>query len=97
MDVAPTDAATLFDHFNPGAALPTRFRRTLEAAYDHPSWSLAMARKDAGLMVAEAAAAQVPLATLPTIAAAMDALLAEGHAEADWTILARDALAAARR
>lgn len=97
MGVDADAAAGLFDFFNPGAAVPARMRRAAAADYANPSWTLAMARKDLGLMQAEAAAAGQPLATLPTIAAAMDALLAEGHGEADWTILARDALAAARR
>ena len=97
MGVDADAAAGLFDFFNPGSAVPARMRRAAAADYTNPSWTLAMARKDLGLMQAEAAAAGQPLATLPTIAAAMDDLLGEGNGEADWTILARDALAAARR
>jgi 3-hydroxyisobutyrate dehydrogenase len=92
MNVAPRDAATLFDHFNPGAAIPARFARVLEAAYDQPSWELAMARKDARLMQAEADQAGVALAVLPVVAQLMDAKIAEGFGKADWTVIARDLL-----
>lgn len=93
MGVAPPDVATLFDHFNPGASLPARFERMLEAAYDDPSWALVMARKDAGLVEAEVARAGIDLAIVPAIAARMDAMIARGHGDADWTVLARDFLA----
>jgi 3-hydroxyisobutyrate dehydrogenase-like beta-hydroxyacid dehydrogenase len=51
-----------------------------------------MARKDAGLMAAEAAAAGIPMAFLPAIIARMDTVLAEGTAHLDWTVLGRDHL-----
>lgn len=56
-----------------------------------PSFELAMARKDFGLML-ELAAGR-PLAVLPGIAARMDALIAAGHGVDDVTILAQHALA----
>ncbi|MBL9020446.1 MAG: NAD(P)-dependent oxidoreductase [Myxococcales bacterium] len=90
MGVAPREVATLFEHFNPGANVPARFQRMTDADYDNPSWELAMARKDARLMQAEADAAGVRLALVPMVAAAMDRLIAEGHGHADWTILGRD-------
>lgn len=93
MGVAPAEAATLFAHFNPGAQAPARMARMLEAAYDEPSWELAMARKDARLMQAEVDGAGVVLALLPAIAARMDAVIAEGHGHADWTVIAKDHLA----
>lgn len=93
MNVAPTEAAALFQHFNPGATVPARMARMLDtASWDKPSWALSMARKDARLMTEEAARANVPLSFLPAIAARMDALIARGHGEHDWTILAKDAL-----
>lgn len=90
--IAPAEVAGLFEHFNPGAASPARFRRLIDMPYDDPSWALAMARKDAGLVQAEVARAGLELSIVPAIAARMDTLLAEGHAEADWTIFARDFL-----
>lgn len=93
LDVPPGDAATLFDHFNPGATIGLRMKRMLDGNFSEPSWELAMARKDARLMVDEAAAHGVSFAVLPAIAARMDALIAEGHGADDWTVLAKDALA----
>jgi 3-hydroxyisobutyrate dehydrogenase-like beta-hydroxyacid dehydrogenase len=71
-------------------------RRVVAADYDHASWTLAMARKDAGLMQAEADAAGVPLVALPAIAAQMDEMIARGFRELDWTVIAKDALAPKR-
>jgi 3-hydroxyisobutyrate dehydrogenase len=90
MDVAPAEAAKLFDHFNPGASIPARFKRVIDADYDHPSWELGMARKDARLMQAEAKNSGVALSMLPAVAALMDRRIAEGHEHADWTVLAKD-------
>lgn len=56
-----------------------------------PSFELAMARKDIGLMLEMAGAR--PLAVLPGMAARMDQLIATGHGADDFTILAKDALA----
>jgi len=90
MGVAPAEVATLFEHFNPGASVPTRFKRMTDADYDRPSWELAMARKDAKLMQAEADGAGVALAMLPAVAALMDRFIADGYGHADWTVVARD-------
>jgi 3-hydroxyisobutyrate dehydrogenase len=90
MSVSPAQVATLFEHFNPGAILPARFKRMTEADYDHPSWELAMARKDARLMQAEADLAGIMLSMLPAFAARMDAAIAAGHGHADWTVVAKD-------
>jgi 3-hydroxyisobutyrate dehydrogenase len=90
MNVSPAEAGTLFEHFNPGVSLPGRYRRMTERAYDQPSWELAMARKDARLMVEEATRAGLPLILLPALARLMDQRIAEGHAHADWTVVAND-------
>jgi len=92
LGVAPTDVAMLFDHFNPGMTLPARLHRMIAADYEHPSWELAMARKDARLVQAEVDAAGVALTGLPAIAARMDALVQQGFGNADWTVLAREFL-----
>lgn len=93
MNISPAEVASLFDHFNPGAAVPARFKRILEADFDHPSWELSMARKDARLMQAEANAAGVALSMLPAFAALMDRAIAQGHGRADWTVVAKDFVA----
>ncbi|MBS1121848.1 MAG: 2-hydroxy-3-oxopropionate reductase [Deltaproteobacteria bacterium] len=90
--VLPEDAAKLLDVFNPGVTVAARMNRMVEGKFSEPSWELAMARKDARLMLEEAARAHVPLAVLPAIAARMDTVIAEGHGSADWTVLAKDAL-----
>ena len=92
MGVAPAEVATLLQHFNPGASLPARFARLISAPYDDPSWELAMARKDARLVLDECARAGVQLPTLPAITAHMDEMIARGFGNVDWTVLARDFL-----
>jgi 3-hydroxyisobutyrate dehydrogenase len=90
--VAPEDAAKLFDSFNPGVTIGARMKRMLDGNFEQPSWELAMARKDARIMLEEAERAGLPLSVLPAIAARMDTVIAEGHGAHDWTVLAKDAL-----
>jgi 3-hydroxyisobutyrate dehydrogenase len=92
LGVKPEDAATLFDAFNPGVTLGARVKRMLAAEFQSPSWELAMARKDARLMLEEADRHGVPLPMLPAIAATMDRYIERGHAHDDWTVIAKDAL-----
>lgn len=92
MDVSPSAAASLFDRFNPGATAPARIQRMIDARYTDPSWELGMARKDARLMMEEAARSRVPLHVLPAIAARMDELVAQGHGRHDWSVLGKDSL-----
>ena len=92
LDVAPAEAASLFDHFNPGTSIPARIKRMVDGSFADPSWQLVMARKDARLILEAAAAAGVPLAVVPAIAARMDEVIAEGHGHDDWTVLAKDAI-----
>lgn len=91
--IEPEEAATLFDAFNPAVTMGARVKRILEGDYGRPSWELAMARKDARLMVEAADAAHVPLALVPAIAREMDRWIERGHAHDDWTVIAKDALA----
>jgi 3-hydroxyisobutyrate dehydrogenase-like beta-hydroxyacid dehydrogenase len=58
------------------------------------SFELTMARKDVRLMLESAGA--LPLATLPGIAARIDALIAAGHGREDLSALAADAVANSR-
>lgn len=92
LDIDPKVAATLFEHFNPGKTIEARIQRMLSGDHSKPSWELAMARKDARIMLDEAAASGRPLPVLPAIAARMDALIAEGHGKDDWTVLGKAAL-----
>jgi 3-hydroxyisobutyrate dehydrogenase len=92
LDVTPADATALFDVFNPGALVGARVKRVLTGDFTHASWELAMARKDARLMLEEGERHGVPLPMLPAIAATMDGFLERGHAHDDWTVIAKDAL-----
>jgi 3-hydroxyisobutyrate dehydrogenase len=89
LDVTPEDAASLFSFFNPGTTIGARMKRMIDGSFEEPSWELSMARKDARLMLDEAARANVPMAVLPAIAARMDEVIAEGHGNADWTVLGK--------
>ncbi len=90
MDIEPDDAAGIFDWLNFGASAPARIKGILLGNFDHPSWELTMARKDARLMMVEAGRGQVPLTTIPAIAAEMDRWIAKGHAHDDWTVMAKE-------
>lgn len=92
LGVKPEDAAALFDAFNPGVTLGARVKRVLAAEFETASWELAMARKDARLMLEEGERSGVPLPMLPAIAATMDRFIERGHAHDDWTVIAKDAL-----
>jgi 3-hydroxyisobutyrate dehydrogenase len=52
-----------------------------------PTFELAMARKDVRLMMETAG--RLPLATLPGIAARMDALIADGRGADDLAVMGR--------
>ncbi|HVW27164.1 MAG TPA: NAD(P)-binding domain-containing protein [Polyangiaceae bacterium] len=88
LGIEAKDASSLFDFFNPGMLVPLRVQRILAANFSDPSWELAMARKDARLMMEAASAAGSSLSVLPSIAALMDRFIGEGHAHRDWTIIA---------
>jgi 3-hydroxyisobutyrate dehydrogenase len=90
MGVPAKEAATLFQHFNPATAIAARTQRMTDATFAPPSWELAMARKDARLVQGEVDKAGVHLILLEAIAARMDAAIAQGHGNADWTIVAKD-------
>jgi 3-hydroxyisobutyrate dehydrogenase len=90
LGIAPTEAASLFDNFNPGMMTVARMKRMLEMDFANPSWELAMARKDARLMMEEADRGGTLLAAIPAIAAEMDRWIEKGHGKDDWTVIAKD-------
>jgi 3-hydroxyisobutyrate dehydrogenase len=92
LNITGTEMNALFDTWNPGAALPARLKRMLSAQYDNPSWELSMARKDARLMMDEAANANTVLNVIPTIAAEMDRWIEKGMAHKDWSVIGSDNL-----
>jgi 3-hydroxyisobutyrate dehydrogenase len=92
MGISAADAGQLFKFFNPGATLQWRLDRILADKFGEPSWELAMARKDARLMLEETARGGGALALLPSIAQLMDKYLERGHAHDDWTVITKDSL-----
>ena len=85
--VEPNDVLGLFQDFDLRNVLRARGAKMAAGDYG-TSWTLAMARKDQGLMVD--AARGRPLTVLPAVGARMDALIAEGEGEKDLAVLARD-------
>jgi len=86
-DVPPEQMLALFDVFKPGGALPFLGQRVAKAGAGPASFELAMARKDARLMLE--AAPQGTTLLLPAIAAAMDRALARGDGAADYAVFTR--------
>jgi 3-hydroxyisobutyrate dehydrogenase-like beta-hydroxyacid dehydrogenase len=85
--VDPNDVLGLFQDFDLRNVLRARGAKMAAGDYG-TSWTLAMARKDQGLMID--AAQGRPLAVLPAVGARMDTLIAEGEGEKDLAVLARD-------
>ncbi len=90
--IQPSELLTLFDNWNPGAILPARLKKILEAKFNEPSFELNMARKDAGLMLSAVQEAGTTLAIIPAIADVMDQWIAKGHGNDDWSVIAKDSL-----
>ncbi|BAH37714.1 MAG TPA: NAD(P)-dependent oxidoreductase [Gemmatimonas aurantiaca] len=88
-DVEAPDALKLLEFFNPGSMLQNRGRKMSEGDFE-ASFELVMARKDVRLM--QETAGPRPLAALPSIAARMDEVIAQGHGAEDFGVIARDAL-----
>jgi 3-hydroxyisobutyrate dehydrogenase-like beta-hydroxyacid dehydrogenase len=89
LEIAPADALSLFALFNPAGTVQFRGQAMARGDY-RASFELAMARKDARLMLE--AAGQAPLCVLPAIAARRDQLIARGHGHDDLGVLAVDAV-----
>lgn len=90
LGISGEELSKLFDSWNPAAAMPARMKRITEGNFDQPSWELAMARKDAGLMIAEAKKENAHLAVVPSIAAEMDSWIKKGYGNSDWSVIAKD-------
>lgn len=85
-----SDLFELFSAWNPGSMIIPRMKRITGGEFDNPSWELAMARKDAGLMMNEADKNGVSLAVVPAIAAEMDKWIADGYGNSDWTVIGKN-------
>lgn len=89
-DISVEDIETLFQSWNPGSMVPARLKRMTSGKFDKPSWELAMARKDARLMIEEAQKGGNSLTVIPAMAALMDHWIKNGHGSNDWTVIAHD-------
>lgn len=84
------EVSELFDELNVAAWVPARRRKLYESDPARPTWELAMARKDAGLMADASGKAGRPLLVIPALIERMDGLIAAGDGALDYTVLARD-------
>jgi 3-hydroxyisobutyrate dehydrogenase len=89
--VRPADTMPVLELFNPGAVISGRARNMLALDFT-PSFELAMARKDVRLMLETAG--DLPLSTLPGIAARMDVLIDAGEGARDTAVMGRQAVEA---
>jgi 3-hydroxyisobutyrate dehydrogenase len=87
--VPADETLNVLELFNVGGVVAGRGKSMASRDYA-PSFELAMARKDVGLMLE--AAGERPLAALPGIAARMDALIAQGFGTDDLAVIGREAV-----
>lgn len=92
LGLSVADLSSLFDSWNPGAQLQGRLKRMTSDDYSVPSWELSMARKDTGLFIEAAEAANTHLTLLPQIATLMDEWIEKGYGHHDWTVIAKDCI-----
>jgi len=90
--IQPSEFLKLFNNRNPDAMVPARLKKITKAKFNEPLWELNMARKDAGFMLSAANNTGTNLAAIPAIATAMDACIAKGHGNDDWSVIAKDGL-----
>lgn len=90
LGISGEEISGLFASWNPAAAMPARLNKILGGDFDSPSWELAMARKDVGLMLNEAKQSGTHLAVIPAIATEMDKWIAKGYGDKDWSVIAKD-------
>jgi 3-hydroxyisobutyrate dehydrogenase len=90
LGISGEELSTLFASWNPAASMPARLNKILTGDFDSPSWELAMARKDAGLMMEEAKQSDAHLTIIPAIATEMDKWIEKGYGDKDWSVIAKD-------
>lgn len=80
-----SEAYTLFENYDPAGQIPGRGKRMAQSDYE-PTWTLDMAHKDAGLMLASAS--ELPLPVIASLEQAMRAALERGFGEKDLAAIA---------
>ncbi|MEP7258631.1 MAG: NAD(P)-binding domain-containing protein [Flavitalea sp.] len=88
--VPVAEISALLELLNPTVVAQGRVKKITSNTFDQPSWELGMARKDARLMMEQAASTQNTLIVIPAVAKKMDLWLEKGHSKNDWTILSKD-------
>lgn len=83
LGIEPQDAYTLFGEFNPGNAIGGRGKSMAAGRFTPPNFELTMARKDARLMIDEAARHGATLDVVPAVAALMDRYISAGYGSED--------------
>lgn len=83
LGIEPQDAYTLFAEFNPGNAIGGRGKAMAAGKFTPPNFELTMARKDARLMIDEAARHGAKLDVLPAVAVLMDRYISAGFGGED--------------
>lgn len=83
LGIDPQDAYTLFAEFNPGNAIGGRGKSMAAGKFMPPNFELTMARKDARLMIDEAARHGAKLDLVPAVAALMDRYISAGYGSED--------------
>jgi len=86
-EIAPTDAIELLSMFSAGSIVAGRGSKMAQGDFA-ASFELTMARKDVRLMLETAG--NRPLAVLPSLAARMDDVIADGYGAADFSVIARE-------
>jgi 3-hydroxyisobutyrate dehydrogenase len=90
LDVPASELGTLLELLNPAVVAQGRLRKITSNTFDQPSWELSMARKDARLMMEQAASTNNTLMVVPAVARKMDAWLDKDRGKSDWTIISQD-------
>jgi 3-hydroxyisobutyrate dehydrogenase len=90
LQVPASEISMLLESLNPGVVAQGRLKKITSNSFDQPSWELSMARKDARLMMEQAASTQNTLTVIPAVAKKMDIWLEKGHGKDDWTVISRD-------
>ena len=90
LNVPASELGTLLELLNPAVVAQGRLRKITSNTFDQPSWELSMARKDARLMMEQAASTHNTLMVVPAVARKMDAWLDKDRGKSDWTIISQD-------
>lgn len=88
--IPASELGPLLELLNPAVVAQGRLRKITSNTFDQPSWELSMARKDARLMIEQAASGNKQLMVIPAVAKKMDIMVGKGHAKNDWTIISKD-------